>query len=120
MYADVAEESKEFLKNIPLTTDPGRSRIEGWEAGDDRNDLSRDPLAMAANLVWQSKLYKMETSRADTFISGELCNFCEQTFPIPTCKQANPQVCAKSKNFDNLEYVGEIKLRILLDVQKDT
>jgi len=97
----------------PKSTD----RIYGMEVGDDRVDISDNPLCLALAIYCQSRVLRFETSWKDTGISDSLWNFCEVTSVVPSTQLGDIQR-AKRKGFTELEFVDTPPLRIIIDVQK--
>jgi hypothetical protein len=92
-------------------------KIYGWEVGDDRLDISNNPLSPLVALAAQTMVSRFETSWKDTGISEYLWNFCEVTSNIPTTKLGDIRR-AKKGGFTDLDYVDVPPLRIVSDVSK--
>lgn len=93
-------------------------RVEGEEVGDDRIDLSLNPLQASSVLVCQSMVGRMVTSKRDTNLSTWLWNFCETTSHVPLHPDQSFDRCRKVGNFEDLGFIDVPPLRILLDVMK--
>lgn len=92
-------------------------KIYGWEVGDDRLDISNNPLSALVAFAAQSMISRFETSWKDTGISEYVWNFCEVTSHIPSTSLGDIRR-AKKSGFDDLDYVDTPPLRITSDVSK--
>lgn len=54
-------------------------KVVGREVGDDIVNFSKSNVKLAIGVSAAEKVFKMEVSREDTFVSGEAWNFCEST-----------------------------------------
>jgi len=97
---------------------PKIKRIDGEEVGDDRIDLTADPLVACTALVTQEQVTGMVTSEPDTNLSREIFNFCEVTSFLPRHPDQSFDRCRKVNDFRDLGFVDVPPLRILLDVAK--
>lgn len=102
------------LGSFPVFT----TRVEGEEVGDDRIDLSGNPLQLAVGLMCQEQACGMKTSDEDTFISNWLWNFCEVSSQVPVAPEESFDAARKSGNFQSLGFTDVPPLRIILDVMK--
>jgi len=116
-YLEGAHERLAF-QSIVSDTLPKIEKIRGWEVGDDRMDQSHSPTGLAVGLCVQSKVFKMETSEEDTFISCDRFNFCEVTSVIPRTIVGSYDHFRKSGNLSDLEFVDVMPLRLVLPVSK--
>jgi hypothetical protein len=106
---------KEFgVTEKPLDTDS----ILGQEVGDDRIDISLDPISLAVLLHVQEKIFKMQTSLEDTFLSDTYWNFCESTGVIPSSRDSSFTRARKSGNFSFMEFPDYPPIRIVIDARK--
>jgi hypothetical protein len=119
VFEDLGRSTRSVLTEYNLDSrHPASTKVAGEEVGDDRVDISLDPLRLSSMLVVQEKVMHMSTSDADTFISKSLWNFCEVTGGIPTSVEQMFHHCRKVNGFENLGFVDTPPLRILLDVSK--
>ena len=83
---DIFEQINEYVDHLQVSDFSKADDISvlGREVGDDRVDICRDPILLAMCLVVQERVFRMKTSKEDTFISREYWNFCELTIPLPT------------------------------------
>jgi hypothetical protein len=102
------------LYDFPLRRD---SEVLGMEVGDDRVDISQNPLNLCVCLAAQEDVYKMKTSEKDTFISNKLWTFCEVTSFVPRTPEGSLQACFRY-SFENLEFVDVPPIRIIIDCGK--
>jgi len=112
----VQKTAKKFGVWTGLIPPPGR--VEGEEVGDDRVDLTLNPLQASSVIVCQEKVSRMVTSWRDTNISRYLWNFTEVTSIVPAHPEQSFDRCRKVGVFDDLGYVDVPPLRILMDVHK--
>jgi hypothetical protein len=92
-------------------------KIYGWEVGDDRLDISNNPLSALVTFAAQEMISRFETSWKDTGISKYVWNFCEVTSHIPSTTLGDIRR-AKKSGFDDVDYVDTPPLRIVSDVSK--
>jgi len=97
---------------------PPPERVEGEEVGDDRVDVTLNPLQASAVIVCQEEVSRMVTSWRDTNISRYLWNFTEVTSIVPAHPEQGFDRCRKVGVFQDLGYVDVPPLRILMDVHK--
>jgi len=102
------------LGDIPF--DDGR--VEGEEVGDDRIDLSSNPLKLSTGLAVQEIVMGYVTSWEDTNLSTRVSNFCEVTSWVPVYPEQSFHACRKIGDFENLGFTDVPPLRIILDVMK--
>jgi len=118
---DIIEEAfriKEILKvEVPPDSLEKDLKIYGWEVGDDRLDISNNPLSPLVAFAAQTMVSRFETSWKDTGISEYLWNFCEVTSNVPTTTLGDIRR-AKKSGFDDIDYVDVPPLRIVSDVSK--
>jgi len=103
---------------IDATLPQPDSAVLGEEVGDDRVDISGDPLKLAAALTVQEKVLLMVTSQEDTTISHRLWNFCEVTGRVPCDPGGSFQRARKVGDFTRMEFTDVPPLRIIIDTMK--
>jgi hypothetical protein len=127
---DTAQEDKSYLKRVAtlsreiLEEELGirckleETKIHGSEVGDDRVDISLNPRNLALELVVQEQVFRMETSKEDTFLTDRLWNFCEVTCPIPSAEFESFDYARRRGSFKHLGFYDPPILRLILDVSK--
>jgi hypothetical protein len=121
-YMDILAEASLVLQGYGLLDDTNKlpviEKITGMEVGDDRKDESNSPTGLAVSLVVQQSVYKMITSKEDTFISKNRSNFCEVTTIAPRTQMGSFDYARRTNTMDKLEFVDVMPLRLVLDVSK--
>jgi hypothetical protein len=109
---------KSTMKKYSVDYSPVRHKVKGREVGDDRTDISKDPVALCTALTVQEVIVGMITSDEDTRISKTSWDFCEQLSTVPTDPHNSYDFARKTGDFTNLGYNDSIILRLILDVHK--
>jgi hypothetical protein len=110
----IGSRMKEFsILGSPKTND----KIVGREVGDDRVDITGNPL-IAASVLSTQTLIGMKTSEKDTSITQDWWNFCEVTTNLPTSTENTFNKCRKRNDFSKLEFVDAPALRTVIETSK--
>lgn len=114
LTSKTSERLKEFnLEEAPRTND----KIIGREVGDDRVDMTGNPLIASCVLAAQEEI-GMCTSNKDTAITTDWWNFCEVTSVIPTSTENLFHKCRKRGKFETLEFIDVPAIRTVIDTSK--
>jgi len=109
----------DILEEIPGVKETSKpSIILGAEVGDDRVDVTNDPLLAALELVFQETVLGMRTSKEDTGITKDLWNFCEVTTGLPCSKGTMYNYARRNSDFTKLAFVDSPPIRVVIDTTK--
>jgi hypothetical protein len=119
MITKIFQDAIQIVKDYGIDITPSLLdwEIEGLEVGDDRVDISNNPLTLAVAQVVQQDVFEMKTSYYDTFISARYYNFCETTSGIP-CAREQSIYHAKKEGKKNLGFVDSPPVRLIINCQK--
>jgi hypothetical protein len=117
IITSLIDKAKLLLKESKITNDANLpTKIVGVEVGDDRLDASRNPQVLAESLIGQEQVFRMITSKEDTFLSSWVWNLCEHTDAIPFSPDQCWNRTRKSGNSKHLAFTDYPPLRVIADV----